>query len=97
MGARGPRGVSRPTSRCSGRSRRGEIGVTSANHSCGGLAVHEDAWRFRTMIPIGHRMRGSGLRSSCQLCERLISLELLLLRLGSVSYTHLTLPTKRIV
>jgi hypothetical protein len=64
--------------------------TTGAAPRCGGPSpsrrarpVHEDAWRFRTMIPIGHRTRGSGLRSSCLLCERLISLEPLLLHLGS--------------
>jgi len=34
-----------PTSRCSGRSRRREIGVTSTNRSCGGLAAERQIVR----------------------------------------------------
>ena len=37
----------RLTSRCSGRSRRREIGVTSTNRSCGGLAAERQSVRRR--------------------------------------------------
>jgi hypothetical protein len=36
-------GMCRPTSRCSGRSRRRDIGVTSTNRSCGGLAAERQS------------------------------------------------------
>jgi hypothetical protein len=60
----------RRTSRCSGRSRRRDIGVTSTNRSCGGLAAERQTVR-RTTAGFGKVPRMfAGIASVCNGARR---------------------------
>ena len=63
----------RLTSRCSGRSRRREIGVTSTNRSCGGLAAERQGVRRATTAGWGSEpervgQRGRGWQLGKSIC-----------------------------